>query len=712
MRRSILLTALLGVVSCSHDFDPSTLVESRALAGPPIGTGAGITGIYDHGTQVADPVNRLDFAGAGVTVARSGTDSGRITLTFGGGGGGGGYATVQEEGVSLAQQTTLNFIGAAFTCVNNAGASRTDCTLFQTPSNAANVVGDTRAISVSGAALSGGGNLQADRTITLSESPNSASVVGTGRTITCGNALSGCGDLSADRTLAVTTSPATQTPVGTGRQVVCGPGLAGCGDFSADRTLLVSSAGTTARLATAAALPANTYVSAGCTADTITINATGTLTVDGVLTALNDRILVKNEATSANDGLYKVTTAGAVGVAAVLTRTSDMNTNAEFPGAAIFIAQGTSNGGTGWMLKADPDTAFSCGVTSQSWTQFTGTGVITAGNGISISGNTISVATTLPDNYSFTAAGTAANFTNNVTIGGTLTNSTHSAAGGVALVLTGNASGSKFVTTAGTGLDIDGFGGVNFKINGTLVADVGVTTAANLTLAANKSFAMAAGTGGLSFGSGTGDSNFPTGQFNWAGASGKTGSIVSTGAGITITAGGASIFSTSTGNFTLQTTGATTNIIVDATQSVLIGGTNATGVSLGRNSQLTQVLGRFTSNQNFEWNASNAATLGATENAFNAGANSTFDVTTIFRCTPNAGGSTINGIRTGNQGRFILLRNLSSTDSITVTHESGSATAAGNRIQLPNATNITIRPFGLAAFIYDNSNSRWSYFGI
>lgn len=39
------------------------------------------------------------------------------------------YGTVQEEGASLTQRTTLNFIGSSITCVDNAGSSRTDCTV-------------------------------------------------------------------------------------------------------------------------------------------------------------------------------------------------------------------------------------------------------------------------------------------------------------------------------------------------------------------------------------------------------------------------------------------------------------------------------------------------------------------------------------------------------------------------------------------------------
>ena len=95
-----------------------------------------------------------------------------------------------------------------------------------------------------------------------------------------------------------------------------------------------------ARLATAAGLPAHTYDN---TAGTITATSTGTLTVDGVLVALDDYILVKNDTTK--NGLYKCTTAGAVGVAFVLTRAEDMNVASQFPGATIKVGpEGTGFG--------------------------------------------------------------------------------------------------------------------------------------------------------------------------------------------------------------------------------------------------------------------------------------------------------------------------------------------------------------------------------
>jgi hypothetical protein len=138
-------------------------------------------------------------------------------------------------------------------------------------------------------------------------------------------------------------------------------------------------------LATAAALPANTYL-----AGVITITATGTLTVDGTVTALNDRILVKDESAQLENGIYKVTTAGAIGVAAVLTRSTDMDIAAEFPGAFVFVESGTVNTAAGFVCTNS--TAPTVGTDAINWTQFSGAGEITAGAALTKSGNTLDVA--------------------------------------------------------------------------------------------------------------------------------------------------------------------------------------------------------------------------------------------------------------------------------------------------------------------------------
>ena len=83
----------------------------------------------------------------------------------GGGGGGGGYTVVQEETVGVTQRGILNIVGAALTATDNAGNSSTDITLSQSPASAS-VVGTGRLVSTA-TGLSGGGDLSADRTIAL-----------------------------------------------------------------------------------------------------------------------------------------------------------------------------------------------------------------------------------------------------------------------------------------------------------------------------------------------------------------------------------------------------------------------------------------------------------------------------------------------------------------------------------------------------------------
>lgn len=99
-----------------------------------------------------------------------------------------------------------------------------------------------------------------------------------------------------------------------------------------------------ARLATAAALPTNTYLLGVLTAVSV-----GALTVDGVAAATNDVILVKDEATGANNGLYTATNVGSIGAAYILTRHTSMDTTGEFVNAIIPVAsEGTVNKNTEW----------------------------------------------------------------------------------------------------------------------------------------------------------------------------------------------------------------------------------------------------------------------------------------------------------------------------------------------------------------------------
>ena len=101
----------------------------------------------------------------------------------------------------------------------------------------------------------------------------------------------------------------------------------------------------------------------------------------GVLTA-GTRILVKNQTAQAENGIYSASATG-------WTRTADMNVWSEVPGAFTFIEDGATLASTGWVTTAG--STGTIGVTAMPWTQFSGAGTYTAGNGLQLIANQFSV---------------------------------------------------------------------------------------------------------------------------------------------------------------------------------------------------------------------------------------------------------------------------------------------------------------------------------
>ena len=110
--------------------------------------------------------------------------------------------------------------------------------------------------------------------------------------------------------------------------------------------------------------------------------------VDGVTLATGDRILIKDQgvggAAHADNGIYVVTASGAP------TRATDFDSSDEVtPGAFTFVEEGTANGDTGWVLATNG--SITVGSTAIVFNQFSGTGQITAGDGMSKDGSTLNV---------------------------------------------------------------------------------------------------------------------------------------------------------------------------------------------------------------------------------------------------------------------------------------------------------------------------------
>lgn len=117
-------------------------------------------------------------------------------------------------------------------------------------------------------------------------------------------------------------------------------------------------------------------------ATTANITLSGTQTVDGVSLSAGDRVLVKNQTTASQNGLYVV-------AAGAWSRSNDMDAWAEVPGAFTFVEEGTTLADTGWVCTSNAGGTL--GTTAINFTQFSSAGSYTAGNGLSLAGGAFSV---------------------------------------------------------------------------------------------------------------------------------------------------------------------------------------------------------------------------------------------------------------------------------------------------------------------------------
>ena len=122
-----------------------------------------------------------------------------------------------------------------------------------------------------------------------------------------------------------------------------------------------------------------------------TTTANGTLStafangqsIDGVTLQTGDRILIKNQTTASQNGIYNVNASGAP------SRATDMGTGSNAAGAFVFVEQGTVNAENGFTCTSDTGSAV-VGTNNLTFAQFSGAGQIIAGNGIAKSGNELS----------------------------------------------------------------------------------------------------------------------------------------------------------------------------------------------------------------------------------------------------------------------------------------------------------------------------------
>ena len=233
---------------------------------------------------------------------------------------------------------------------------------------------------------------------------------------------------------------------------------------------------------------ATTGTLASITGGTVTYNngtagVGATLTLSVALTVLDgytllngDRVLVKNEVASANNGIYTWATGGLV-----LTRATDFDTAAEMAsGDFTFISYGTLYGSTGWV-QTDPVTVV--GTSPVTWIQFSGSGAYTAGTGLTLTGTQFSITNTAVTAASYGSATQVGTFTVNAQ--GQLTS-----AASTSIAINGNqiTSGTVAIANGGTGQTTAGaaFNALSpITTTGDLIIGTGVNTASRLAIGAN-----------------------------------------------------------------------------------------------------------------------------------------------------------------------------------------------------------------------------------
>ena len=108
-------------------------------------------------------------------------------------------------------------------------------------------------------------------------------------------------------------------------------------------------------------------------------------TIDGVTLVAGDRVLLKNQTDASENGIYvAVASGGTPG------RSSDADASVDVTsGMFVFVEEGTTNADQGYVLTTN--NVITLNTTDLTFTQFSGAGQITAGNGLTKSGNTINV---------------------------------------------------------------------------------------------------------------------------------------------------------------------------------------------------------------------------------------------------------------------------------------------------------------------------------
>ena len=276
-----------------------------------------------------------------------------------------------------------------------------------------------------------------------------------------------------------------------------------------------------------------------------TLTTTGSYTtIDGVnIASVGTRILVKNEANAAHNGIYTYTSS------TVLTRATDFDTPTEMGGGDFtFVQQGTLYNDTGWVMT-DPVTTV--GTSAVNFVQFSGAGTYTAGTGLGLNGTEFYIANTAVSAGTYGNSDAVASF--QVNAQGQLVSASNVVIAANAANLTGTTLSSNIVTSSLTSVGTLGSLTVtgNVSAGNVSATDIsGTTLGGTLTTAAQPNVTSVgtltslnvsgnANVGNIGAASGVFTSNVSAGNLSSSGALAVTGNAsagnISTGGALSVT---------------------------------------------------------------------------------------------------------------------------------------------------------------------------------
>lgn len=420
---------------------------------------------------------------------------------------------------SIEELTAANaktILAIASTDISGLGTLATQSGTFSGTSSGTNTGDQTSVTGNAGTATA----LQTGRNIngvsfdgTANITVAAAAVTLTGNTLAAGVTASSLTSLGTIASLAATSGTVANTPANatdiTNKAYV-------------DNAFAGFSPRSSCRLATAAALTA-TYVNgaSGVGATLTNAGALAALVIDGVSVAAGDRILIKNQASTFQNGIYSATTIGSGVLAWVLTRASDYDQSAEiFEGTYTDVIEGTANTETQWQETTS-------GTITVGTTAIVFSELLVAAQTVTLTGDITgsgsgSIATTLANVVS---AGTGTKITANAKgLVTTIANASLASAdfvnqGTTTTVLHGNAAGNPSFGAVALGTDVSGtlaaaqfpaLTGDVTTVAGALAATIGASRVTRAMLAAD-------GKNWTFLGQGTASTAVRTGVVTWAG---------------------------------------------------------------------------------------------------------------------------------------------------------------------------------------------------